>query len=63
MIFDIGFGLPTYLAHITIGFGRHTLWLNIIASNWKWVSFTKERGDYFGRLSVFTFAYTRDERR
>lgn len=62
MQFDLGFGLPTYLAHLTIGVGRHTLWLTIVAPNWKSIRFKKEWGDYFGCLSVFTFAYTRQER-
>ena len=61
MLFDLGFGLPIYLAHLTIGVGRHTLWLNIVATNWKAMRFEKQRGDYFGCLSVFTFAYTRKE--
>ena len=61
MMFDIGFGLPTYLAHITIGVGRYTLWLNIVATNWKTFHFGKRWGDWVGCFSVFTFAYTRKE--
>ena len=61
MMFDLGFGLPTYLAHLTIGVGRHTLWLNIVSTNWKTMRFEKKWGDYFGCLSIFTFAYTRKE--
>lgn len=62
MQFDLGFGLPTYLAHITIGVGRYTLWLNIVSTNWKSIRFGKEWGDYFGCFSVFTFAFTKQER-
>jgi len=60
-MFDIGFGLPTYLAHITIGVGRYTLWLNIVATNWRTFYFGKRWGDWVGCFSVFTFAYTRKE--
>lgn len=62
MMFDLGFGLPTYLAHLTIGVGRYTLWLNIVATNWKSIHFGKRWGDWVGCFSVFTFAYTIKER-
>lgn len=59
MNLDIGIGFPNYLAHITIGFGRYCLWLNIVASNWKSISYRKDfRTSRMGCFSVFTFALT-----
>jgi hypothetical protein len=61
MIFNVGISYPNCLANLTIGVGGHTLWLTIIASNWKSIKYEKKWGDYFGCFSVFTFAYTRKE--
>ena len=59
MNIDIGIGFPNYLAHITIGFGKRCLWLNIVASNWNKISYVRDfRGSPMGCLSVFTFAFT-----
>lgn len=56
---DIGFGRAPYLAHITISYGRHSLWLNIISTNWNSFTLRRDfRGSYMGCLSVFTFALT-----
>ena len=56
---DVGFGYPNYLAHITIGIGSRTLWLNIVASNWRTISGQRDwLGTTAGCLSVFTFAIT-----
>jgi len=60
MNIDIGFGFPTYLAHITIGFGRYCLWLNIVSSNWKSINTNRDfRGNFMGCFSIFTFAITK----
>jgi len=59
MNLDIGIGFPNYLAHITIGFGRYTLWLNIVAGNWKTIGLSRDFNNCpRGCFSVFTFAYT-----
>lgn len=59
MSLDIGIHSGNYLAHISIGFGRYCLWLNIVASNWNKVAYTKDfRGNTMGCFSVFTFAFT-----
>jgi len=59
--FDAGFGYPVYLAHLTIGVGRHTLWFSVSTRNWNKIQARKKR-DIFtpagGCLSVFTFSYT-----
>ena len=60
MNIDIGIGAPNYLAHITIGFGKYCLWLNIVAKNWNKVTYQRDfRGCPMGCLSVFTFAFTK----
>jgi hypothetical protein len=59
--FDAGFGYPKYLAHLTIGFGKRTLWLNIVTSNWNSIVFRPKKNRFeplSGCFSVFTFAYT-----
>jgi len=61
--FDSGFGYPVYLAHLTIGVGRHTLWLSVSTKNWNKIQARKKQ-DIFtpagGCLSVFTFSYTKE---
>lgn len=60
-IFDIGFSYPYYLAHITIGVNRHTLWFSINTNNWNKIQARKKQ-DRFTQagacLSVFTVTYT-----
>jgi len=59
--FDAGFGYPNYLAHLTIGIGKRTLWLNVISSNWNRVQFRPKKNRFeplSGCLSVLTFCYT-----
>ena len=60
-IFDIGLGYPTYLAHLTIGIGRHTLWFTISANNWNKIQ-ARKKIDRFTQagacLSIFTVTYT-----
>lgn len=61
MLLQFGFGFPYYLAHFTIGFGKRTLWLTIVSSNWNKVCHQKKDGQFqdFGAcLSIFTLAYT-----
>lgn len=59
MNIEIGFGTSRYLAHITIGLGRYTLWLNIVATNYNKISYVKDfRDSRMGCLSIFTFALT-----
>ena len=59
-MFDAGFGYPYYLAHLTLGVGKYTLWLNIIAGNWKTMHLGRDMfGCPRGCLSVFTFTFTR----
>jgi len=56
---DVGLSASRYLAHITLGVGRYTLWLNIVLTNWKGVAFRRDwQGSPMGHLSVFTFALT-----
>lgn len=59
--FDVGFSYPRYLAHLTIGIGKRTLWFTIVTSNWKSFTF-RPKQDRFTPLaacfSVFTVTYT-----
>lgn len=60
-MFDAGFGFPTYLAHLTIGIGRHTLWFSIARMNWNKIEIRKNKNPWLPRgacFSVFTVAYT-----
>jgi hypothetical protein len=60
MSIDIGFNTNRYLAHITIGIGRYTLWLNIVSTNWNKISYVRDfRDSQMGCLSIFTFALTK----
>ena len=59
MNLEIGFSYPNYLAHITITVGKYCLWLNIVSTNWKSISYRKDfRTSRMGCFSVFTFALT-----
>ena len=59
--FDIGLGYPTYLAHLTIGVNKHTLWFSVNLNNWNKIQARKKQDRFTPMgacLSVFTITYT-----